>query len=61
MWIQHTACCSFTTGPFNPTVVSGESGPTAITQGELKSKAATGTEVFHNIIPYLDTIMTYAN
>tara|TARA_Y100001973_G_C5150236_1_gene307675 strand:- start:315 stop:1040 length:726 start_codon:yes stop_codon:yes gene_type:complete len=61
MWIQHTACCSFTTGPFSPTVVSDESGPTAITQGELKSKAATGTEVFHNIIPYLDTIMTYAN
>lgn len=61
MWVQHTSCCSFTSGPFSPTVVSDEGGPTAITQGELKSKAATGTEVFHNIIPYLDTIMTYAN
>ena len=61
MWIQHTACCSFTSGPFSPTVTSGESGPTAITQSALVSKAATGTEVFHNIIPYLDTIMTYAN
>jgi len=62
MWIQHTSCCSFTSGPFSPTVTGGEGDdPATITQTALASKAATGTEVFHNIIPLLDKIMTYAN
>jgi len=62
MWVQHTSCCSFTTGPFSPRLRAGEGeNPAELTQPELRSKAATGVEVFHNIIPLLDKIMTYAN
>ena len=65
MWLQHTACCSFTSGPFHPTVTDGEGEgtqpPASIEQEGLVSKVATNVEVFHNIIPLLDKIMTYAN
>ena len=62
MWVQHTSCCSFNSGPFNATIIDAEGEtPAAIGQTALTSKATTGIEVFHNIIPYLDTIMTYAN
>ena len=62
MWVQHTSCCSFSSGPFSVTVTAAEGEtPAAIGQGALGSKATTGIEVFHNIIPYLDTIMTYTN
>jgi|10_taG_2_1085330.scaffolds.fasta_scaffold00874_9 hypothetical protein len=62
MWLQHIACCSFTSGPFHSTVTEVEDpDPATITQAALVSKATTGTEVFHNIIPLLDKIMTYAN
>lgn len=62
MWVQHTSCCSFNSGPFAITVpaTEGDALPD-IGQGALTSKVTNGIEVFHNIIPYLDTIMTYAN
>ena len=62
MWVQHTSCCSFNSGPFSVTVTAAEGEtPAAIGQTALASKATTGLELFHNIIPRLDTIMTYAN
>jgi hypothetical protein len=59
MWLQLEDWVTTNTGPYSVTVTTGP--PDTLTQTALVSDAATGNELYHNIIPYLDTIMTYAN
>jgi len=59
MWLQLEDWVTTGTGPYSVTVAAGP--PATLTQTALVSDAATGSELYHNIIPYLDTIMTYEN